>query len=126
MKVNDKLTSRRAAAARAGYRGRLAPSPTGHLHLGHARTFRVAFERARSRGGTLVLRDEDLDPRRSRAASSTLARARVVIWRAPPPRRTKAGTTRKTSRSTPALAARKPVRALREGVEMKGRRPSLE
>ncbi|HEX8556814.1 MAG TPA: tRNA glutamyl-Q(34) synthetase GluQRS [Pyrinomonadaceae bacterium] len=49
------------------YRGRLAPSPTGHLHLGHARTFRAAYERARAAGGALVLRDEDLDPARSRA-----------------------------------------------------------
>src|SRR5918997_3890585 len=49
------------------YRGRLAPSPTGHLHLGHARTFRAAYERARAAGGVLVLRDEDLDPARSRA-----------------------------------------------------------
>ena len=53
-------------AAAAGYRGRLAPSPTGHLHLGHARTFWIAFERARSAPGTLVLRNEDLDPQRSR------------------------------------------------------------
>ena len=51
----------------AGYRGRLAPSPTGHLHLGHARTFFVAFERARTRAGALALRNEDLDPQRSRA-----------------------------------------------------------
>jgi glutamyl/glutaminyl-tRNA synthetase len=49
------------------YRGRLAPSPTGHLHLGHARTFFAAFERARAQSGTLVLRNEDLDPQRSRA-----------------------------------------------------------
>jgi glutamyl-tRNA synthetase len=48
------------------YRGRLAPSPTGHLHIGHARTFWTAYERARSAGGVLVLRDEDLDPSRSR------------------------------------------------------------
>jgi glutamyl/glutaminyl-tRNA synthetase len=54
-------------AAPAGYRGRLAPSPTGHLHLGHARTFLVAFERARAHSGTLALRNEDLDPQRSRA-----------------------------------------------------------
>lgn len=48
------------------YRGRLAPSPTGLLHLGHARTFLTAHERARQRGGVLVLRNEDLDPQRSR------------------------------------------------------------
>src|SRR5205085_12520811 len=35
------------------YRGRLAPSPTGHLHLGHARTFWIAQERAQAQGGTL-------------------------------------------------------------------------
>lgn len=46
------------------YRGRLAPSPTGYLHLGHARTFWVAQERARANGGTLVLRNEDLDSTR--------------------------------------------------------------
>lgn len=46
------------------YRGRLAPSPTGHLHLGHARTFWVAQERARARGGVLVLRNEDTDAQR--------------------------------------------------------------
>jgi glutamyl-tRNA synthetase len=46
------------------YRGRLAPSPTGHLHLGHARTFWVAQERARANGGVLILRNEDLDSTR--------------------------------------------------------------
>jgi len=46
------------------YRGRLAPSPTGYLHLGHARTFWIAQERARKRGGVLVLRNEDLDSTR--------------------------------------------------------------
>ena len=50
-----------------GYRGRLAPSPTGYLHLGHARTFWVALERARDRGGTLVMRNEDLDSARCKA-----------------------------------------------------------
>jgi glutamyl/glutaminyl-tRNA synthetase len=43
------------------YRGRLAPSPTGYLHLGHAKTFLVAQERARAGGGELILRNEDLD-----------------------------------------------------------------
>ncbi|MGA3008204.1 MAG: glutamate--tRNA ligase family protein [Opitutaceae bacterium] len=48
------------------YRGRLAPSPTGHLHLGHARTFWIAAERARAAGGALILRNEDLDAMRFR------------------------------------------------------------
>ena len=48
------------------YRGRLAPSPTGHLHLGHARTFWLAAERARAAGGTLMLRNDDLDAIRFR------------------------------------------------------------
>ncbi|HZQ96421.1 MAG TPA: tRNA glutamyl-Q(34) synthetase GluQRS [Candidatus Sulfotelmatobacter sp.] len=47
------------------YRGRLAPSPTGLLHLGHARTFWIAAQRAAGRG-TLILRNEDLDPQRCR------------------------------------------------------------
>ena len=49
------------------YRGRLAPSPTGYLHLGHARTFLLAGQRAREQGGSLILRNEDLDPERCRA-----------------------------------------------------------
>jgi glutamyl-tRNA synthetase len=49
------------------YRGRVAPSPTGLLHLGHARTFWTAHERAHHAGGILVLRDEDLDTQRARA-----------------------------------------------------------
>jgi glutamyl-tRNA synthetase len=46
------------------YRSRLAPSPTGHLHLGHARTFWFAQQRARAANGTLILRNEDLDSAR--------------------------------------------------------------
>jgi len=48
------------------YRGRLAPSPTGYLHVGHALTFWRAQERCRTRNGTLVLRVEDLDRERCR------------------------------------------------------------
>ena len=43
------------------YVGRLAPSPTGALHLGNVRTFMVAWLRARSLGGKVVFRMEDLD-----------------------------------------------------------------
>jgi glutamyl-tRNA synthetase len=48
------------------YRGRLAPSPTGYLHLGHGRTFWVAWQRARTASGQLVFRNEDLDRERCR------------------------------------------------------------
>ncbi|MFL6541393.1 MAG: tRNA glutamyl-Q(34) synthetase GluQRS [Chthoniobacterales bacterium] len=48
------------------YRGRIAPSPTGYLHLGHAITFWRAQQRCRERGGQLVLRIEDLDVDRCR------------------------------------------------------------
>lgn len=41
--------------------GRLAPSPTGHLHLGHAFAFLVAWWSSRSAQGRVVLRIEDLD-----------------------------------------------------------------
>lgn len=45
--------------------GRFAPSPTGRLHLGHARTFLLAWWRARSRDGRILLRLEDLDGSRT-------------------------------------------------------------
>jgi len=50
----------------SSYRGRLAPSPTGYLHLGHARTFLIAAQRAERAGGALIFRNEDLDPDRCR------------------------------------------------------------
>jgi glutamyl-tRNA synthetase len=49
------------------YRGRYAPSPTGPLHLGNARTALIAWLHARSAGGAFVLRVEDLDRPRVRA-----------------------------------------------------------
>lgn len=56
-----------ANSAEGTYRGRIAPSPTGFLHVGHARTFFTAWQRARGAGGVLVLRMEDLDRERSRS-----------------------------------------------------------
>ncbi len=46
-------------------RGRYAPSPTGYLHLGNARTALLAWLFVRSQGGTFVLRIEDIDEQRS-------------------------------------------------------------
>jgi glutamyl-tRNA synthetase/nondiscriminating glutamyl-tRNA synthetase len=48
---------------------RFAPSPTGHLHVGNARTALVNWLLARGRGGTFVLRIEDTDRERSTVES---------------------------------------------------------
>jgi glutamyl-tRNA synthetase len=53
--------------------GRLAPSPTGGLHLGHARTFLIAWLAARQAGGRVILRIEDLDATRVRVEAVTTA-----------------------------------------------------
>jgi len=48
---------------------RFAPSPTGHLHVGNARTALFNWLLARGQGGTFVLRIEDTDTERSTKAS---------------------------------------------------------
>ncbi len=55
--------------------GRLAPSPTGAQHVGNARTYLIAWLSARSRGGRVVLRVEDIDSPRVKpgAAEGLLA-----------------------------------------------------
>ncbi|MBM3586997.1 MAG: tRNA glutamyl-Q(34) synthetase GluQRS [Alphaproteobacteria bacterium] len=45
---------------------RFAPSPTGYLHLGHARAALFAWRRARATGGRFLLRIEDVDTMRCR------------------------------------------------------------
>ena len=49
------------------YVTRFAPSPTGRLHLGHAYSAMTAFNRAKARSGTFLLRVEDIDQARSRS-----------------------------------------------------------
>ena len=58
-------------------RGRIAPTPTGYLHVGHARTFAHAASRARGAG--LVLRIEDLDGPRCRP-DYTIASIEDLHW----------------------------------------------
>lgn len=55
------------------YVGRLAPSPTGALHLGNVRTFLFAWLRARRAGGRLVMRMEDLDHPRDKPGAAEQA-----------------------------------------------------
>lgn len=51
-------------------RTRFAPSPSGHLHIGGARTALFCWAFARGRGGRFLLRIEDTDQRRSSEAAS--------------------------------------------------------
>ena len=53
----------------ASVRVRFAPSPTGHLHIGNARTAILNWFFAKKAGGTFILRIEDMDIERSTKAS---------------------------------------------------------
>jgi glutamyl-tRNA synthetase len=59
----------------SGVVGRLAPSPTGAQHVGNARTYLIAWLSARSRGGEVRLRIEDIDSPRVKAGAAEQARA---------------------------------------------------
>jgi glutamyl-tRNA synthetase len=67
----SKPTSRR--------RTRLAPSPTGGLHLGNARTFALTWALARNLGWDVLLRIEDLDRERVKPGAIDETRA-VLDW----------------------------------------------
>jgi glutamyl-tRNA synthetase len=55
------------------YVGRLAPSPTGAQHVGNARTYLIAWLAARSQGGRIVLRIEDIDSPRVKSGAAKQA-----------------------------------------------------
>src|SRR5262245_46265251 len=59
--------------------GRLAPSPTGAQHVGNARTYLVAWLSARSKGGAVVLRIEDIDVWRNKPGAADQA-AEDLRW----------------------------------------------
>jgi glutamyl-tRNA synthetase len=54
-------------------KGRLAPSPTGAQHVGNARTYLIAWLSARSRGGEVALRIEDIDSPRIKPGAAEQA-----------------------------------------------------
>src|SRR5262245_21628844 len=53
--------------------GRLAPSPTGAQHVGNARTYLIAWLAARSAGGRVLLRIEDIDSPRVKPGAAEQA-----------------------------------------------------
>lgn len=58
----------------AGYVTRFAPSPTGHLHLGHAFSALTAYDRAKAQNGSFLLRIEDIDRARCTPAFAAAIR----------------------------------------------------
>lgn len=93
--------------------GRLAPTPSGHLHLGNALAFGAAWLSVRAQGGRLLLRMEDLDRGRARAEVADGQRADLrwlgLEWDAETPpqsTRTYATSGLPTYRCTCARAAR--------------------
>lgn len=66
-------------APHTGVRVRFAPSPTGYLHTGGARTALFNYLFARSQGGTFILRIEDTDEARS-TEESTRAILDGLTW----------------------------------------------
>jgi glutamyl-tRNA synthetase len=77
-----------SAAQLPGVVGRLAPSPTGAQHVGNARTYLIAWLSARSRGGRVVLRIEDIDSPRVKPGAAGQAgddlRWLGLDWDGPP------------------------------------------
>src|SRR5438309_1375284 len=71
MTDSDRVNSAANDPARDNLRVRFAPSPTGFLHVGSARTFIFNWLYARHNGGTMVLRLDDTDLERNTDASVT-------------------------------------------------------
>ncbi len=67
------------ADSTSGVRVRFAPSPTGKLHMGGARTAIYNWAFARATGGTFVLRIEDTDPERSTEENTQII-LRAMRW----------------------------------------------
>jgi glutamyl-Q tRNA(Asp) synthetase len=66
---------------------RFAPSPNGHLHLGHAYSALLNFDRAHETGGRLLLRIEDIDATRCRPEFETAIDEDLawlgIVWETP-------------------------------------------
>ena len=64
----------------AKYCGRIAPTPSGFLHIGHAQTFMIAAKRAEVFQGDLILRIEDLDVQRCKPGFLEVRIRLCSIW----------------------------------------------
>jgi glutamyl-tRNA synthetase len=95
----------KSAGGAFGHSGatRFAPSPTGEVHLGNARTALFNFLLARHSGGRFLLRIEDTDAERSREEHTTAVLEHLrwlgMEWEAGPDREDERGPYRQSQRS---------------------------
>jgi glutamyl-Q tRNA(Asp) synthetase len=109
---------------------RFAPSPNGHLHLGHALSAIVAHDLAKDAGGRFLLRIEDIDGPRTRPELADEFR-RDLEWLGLEWEEVPAQSTRLASYAAAAEALRRrgliyPCTCTRKQIEDAGARPGLE
>ena len=78
-----------AEATGAAVVTRFAPSPTGYLHIGGARTALYCWLEARHRGGQFILRIEDTDRQRDEDRAHPEASTQHQSYPRPPKRRSR-------------------------------------
>ena len=109
-------------AMRMSMRVRFAPSPTGQLHVGNARTALFNWLLARGQGGTFILRIEDTDVERSTRESED-GILRDLRWLGP--RLGRGARRRRRARALPAVGAAASLSVVRAGAARRRARLSL-
>lgn len=109
---------------------RFAPSPNGHLHMGHALSAIVAHDLAAAGGGRFLLRIEDIDGPRSRPELADEFRADLawlgLTWEEVPAQSTRLATYAAAAESLRARGLLYPCTCTRKEIEEAGARPGSE
>ncbi len=109
---------------------RFAPSPNGHLHLGHALSAIVAHDLARAGGGRFLLRIEDIDGPRSRPELAEEFRRDLewlgLEWDEVPAQSTRLSTYAAAAEALKARGLLYPCTCTRKQIEEAGAQPGLE
>lgn len=109
---------------------RFAPSPNGHLHLGHALSAIVAHDLARTSGGRFLLRIEDIDGPRSRPELADEFRQDLawlgLEWDEVPAQSTRLASYAAAAEALKARGLIYPCTCTRKEIEAAGARPGLE
>jgi glutamyl-Q tRNA(Asp) synthetase len=109
---------------------RFAPSPNGHLHLGHALSAIVAHDLARAGGGRFLLRIEDIDGPRSRPELADEFRQDLawlgLEWDEVPAQSTRLASYAAAAEALRARGLLYPCTCTRKQIEEAGAQPGLE